>query len=72
MQLFKGDLSFQATALAAVQEASEAYLIGLMEDTNLCAIHASMGHHHAKSPTLPTNLKGILEFGVKEVGCEST
>ncbi|CAH1971813.1 unnamed protein product [Acanthoscelides obtectus] len=24
----------------ALQEASEAYLIGLFEDTNLCAIHA--------------------------------
>eukprot|EP00804_Cyclotella_cryptica_P000155 CCRYP_017480-RA/>CCRYP_017480-RA protein AED:0.36 eAED:0.30 QI:0/-1/0/1/-1/0/1/0/57 len=30
----------QATAMAASQEASEAYLIGLLEDTNLCAIHA--------------------------------
>ena len=35
-----GDLRFQATALATSQEASEAYLIGLLEDTNLCAIHA--------------------------------
>ena len=36
----RGDLHFQATELAASQEASEAYLIGLLEDTNLCAIHA--------------------------------
>jgi len=36
----RGDLRFQATALAASQEASEAYLIGLLEDTNLCVIHA--------------------------------
>ena len=35
-----GDLHFQATALAASQEASEAFLVGLMEDSNLCAIHA--------------------------------
>ena len=35
-----GDLRFQATALAASQEATKAYLIGLLEDTNLCAIHA--------------------------------
>eukprot|EP00804_Cyclotella_cryptica_P003870 CCRYP_015750-RB/>CCRYP_015750-RB protein AED:0.36 eAED:0.30 QI:0/-1/0/1/-1/0/1/0/57 len=33
-------MHYTATALAASQEASEAYLIGLMEDTNLCAIHA--------------------------------
>ena len=39
-QNVRGDLRFQATALAASQEATEAYLIGLLEDTNLCAIHA--------------------------------
>eukprot|EP00804_Cyclotella_cryptica_P008384 CCRYP_003905-RB/>CCRYP_003905-RB protein AED:0.34 eAED:0.34 QI:0/-1/0/1/-1/0/1/0/47 len=33
-------MHYQANALAASQEASEAYLIGLLEDTNLCAIHA--------------------------------
>ena len=36
----EGELRFQAAALAALQEASEAYLVGLFEDTNLCAIHA--------------------------------
>ena len=30
----------QSTAILALQEAAEAYLIGLFEDTNLCAIHA--------------------------------
>ena len=39
-QDFKTDLRFQASAIAALQEASEAYLVGLFEDTNLCAIHA--------------------------------
>ena len=34
------DLRFQSTALLALQEAAEAYIVGLMEDTNLCAIHA--------------------------------
>jgi histone H3 len=34
------DFCFQSTAVLALQEASEAYLIGLFEDTNLCAIHA--------------------------------
>jgi histone H3 len=27
-------------AILALQEASEAYLVGLYEDTNLCTIHA--------------------------------
>ena len=35
-----GGMRYQATALAASQEASEAFLVGLMEDSNLCAIHA--------------------------------
>ena len=39
-QDFKADLRFQEAALMALQEASEAYLVGLFEDTNLCAIHA--------------------------------
>ena len=34
------DLQFQNTAIGALQEAAEAYLVGLFEDTNLCAIHA--------------------------------
>jgi|SRR5579871_706199 len=31
---------FQSSAIGALQEATEAYLISLFEDTNLCAIHA--------------------------------
>ena len=37
---FKTALRFQSNALLALQEASEAYLVGLFEDANLCAIHA--------------------------------
>ena len=39
-QDFKTDLRFQREAIGALQEAGEAYLVGLFEDTNLCAIHA--------------------------------
>ena len=39
-QDFKIGLRFQATALLAIQEAMEAWLVRLMEDMNLCAIHA--------------------------------
>ena len=35
-----GKVRFQSAAIMALQEAAEAYLIGLFEDTNLCAIHA--------------------------------
>ena len=35
-----GKVRFQSAAIMALQEAAEAYLFGLFEDTNLCAIHA--------------------------------
>lgn len=38
-QNIKSDLRFQSHAVLALQEASEAFLVGLFEDTNLCAIH---------------------------------
>ena len=37
---FNTNLRFQSHAICALQEASEAYLTSLFEDTNLCAIHA--------------------------------
>jgi histone H3 len=36
----QGDLRFQSHVILTLQEAAEAYLVGLFEDTNLCAIHA--------------------------------
>jgi histone H3 len=36
----KTDLRWQATAMLAIQEAAEAYIVGLMEDANLCVLHA--------------------------------
>ena len=37
---FKPDLKFQSQAIFALQEATEAHMVSLFEDTNLCAIHA--------------------------------
>lgn len=37
---YNADLKFQSSAILALQEAAEAYLIGLFEDTLLCAKHA--------------------------------
>lgn len=39
-QAFKTDLRFQSCAILALQEAAEAFMVALFEDTNLCAIHA--------------------------------
>ena len=38
-QNFKGELRFHASALHAIQEAAEMYMVGVFEDANLCAIH---------------------------------
>lgn len=34
------DLRFQPSALLALQEATESYIVGVFDDMNLCAIHA--------------------------------
>ena len=39
-QTYSPYLMFQSGAVIALQEAAEAYLVGLLEDSNLCAIHA--------------------------------
>ena len=39
-QDIKTDLRFQSAAILCLQEATEAYLVGLFDDANLCAIHA--------------------------------
>ena len=36
----KTDLRFQGSTIICLQEAAEAFLVALMEDTNLCTIHA--------------------------------
>ena len=33
-------MCFQVHAILILQEAAEVYLVGLLEDANLCAIHA--------------------------------
>ena len=39
-QAFKTDLQFRSATITALQKASEAYVVRLFEDANLCAIHA--------------------------------
>ena len=57
-QDFKTDLRFQAQAIGALQEAAEAYLIGLFEDTNLCAIHAKRVTIMPKDIQLARRIRG--------------
>ena len=36
----ENDWRWEASAMEAIQEAAEAHLVSVLEDTNLCAIHA--------------------------------
>ena len=51
-------LRWQSTAILALQEASEAYLVGLFEDTNLCAIHAKRVTIMPKDIQLARRIRG--------------
>ena len=57
-QEFKSDVRFQSHAILALQEASEAYLVGLFEDTNLCAIHAKRVTIMPKDMQLARRIRG--------------
>ena len=57
-QEFKSDLRFQTSAVQAIQEAAEAYLLGLFEDTNLCAIHAKRVTIMPKDMQLARRIRG--------------
>ena len=57
-QDFKTDLRFQSAAIGALQEAAEAYLVGLFEDTNLCAIHAKRVTIMPKDIQLARRIRG--------------
>ena len=57
-QDFKTDLRFQGSAVLALQEATEAYLVGLFEDTNLAAIHAKRVTIQPKDIQLARRIRG--------------
>ena len=55
---YKSDLRFQSQAILALQEACEAYLVSLFEDTNLCAIHAKRVTIMVKDMQLAKRIRG--------------
>jgi histone H3 len=52
------NLRFQSEAVRALQEACEAYLVGLFEDTQLCAIHAKRVTIMTKDMQLARRIRG--------------
>ena len=53
-----GKVRFQSLAIKVLQEASEAYIVGLFEDTNLCAIHAKRVTIMPKDIQLARRIRG--------------
>ncbi len=51
-------LRFQAVAVAALQVAAESYLIGLFEDTHLCALHANRVTIMSKDMQIARRIRG--------------
>ena len=54
----KMNMRFQSAAIMALQEASDAYLVGLLEDSNLCAIHAKWVTIMPKDIQLARRIRG--------------
>jgi histone H3 len=54
----KSDLRLQRTAIMALQEAAEGYLVSIMEDANLCAIHANRVTIFPKDIQLARRIRG--------------
>jgi histone H3 len=57
-QEFRSELRFQSTAILALQEASEAFLVQLFENANLCAIHAKRVTIQPKDIQLAQRIRG--------------
>ena len=56
--LGKTNVRFQSEAIMALQEALEAYLVGLLEDANLCAVHAKRVTIMPKDIQLARRIRG--------------
>ncbi|KAE8219553.1 hypothetical protein CF319_g6771 [Tilletia indica] len=57
-QDIKTDVRFQSGAIGALQEASEAYLVSVLQDANLAAIHAKRVTIQPKDMALARRLRG--------------
>ncbi|EDW59438.1 histone H3.3 [Drosophila virilis] len=57
-QAFGCRMRIQPAALAAMQEAAEAYLVGLFEESNLCALHGQRKTLMPKDLWLAQRIRG--------------
>ena len=64
----KKEVRFQSTAVLALQEASEAYMVGMFDDTNLCAMHAKRVAIMPRDMLLARRLRGETWTKPENVG----
>jgi histone H3 len=58
--LSKTQYRWQGSAILAMQEAAEAHLVGLFEDSNLCAIHGKRVTIMPKDLQLARRIRGVF------------
>ena len=62
---FRMDLCFQSNAIVALQEASEPYLVGLFDHTNICLYTLNMSQSCQRISNLQDELEGSkLKIGI--------
>jgi histone H3 len=55
---YRGNLRFTRTSIEALQEVTEAYLVGLFEDANLIAIHSKRVTVSSRDMSLARRIRG--------------
>jgi histone H3 len=59
-QNIKSTVRWKSEAIIGIQEAAEAFIVGLLEDANLCAIHAKRITIMPKDLQLASRIKGKI------------
>ena len=66
IQKISGDLRLQSTAIMALQEAGETFLVGLLEQSNLCALHAKRVTIMPIDVQLARHIRGMFNEEIKK------
>ncbi len=64
----KADVRMQSTTVLALQEASEAYMVGMFEDTNLAAMHAKRVTIMPRDMQLARRIRGEIYIKPDSMG----
>ena len=59
-QGFRADLKFQGMAIKTIQEAGDAFLVGILEQANLCAVHVKHVIVMPKDIQLARHIRGAI------------